>query len=61
MEETSLLRSKQVAKLLNIGTSTVYKLADQGTLPSVRWQGDGKNFVRFKYQDIVKFIEAHSM
>ena len=59
-----LLTAKEVKRLLNCSLSLVYKMADRGQIPSVRWecpgQGKGvKTIVRFKLQDVIEFIERN--
>ena len=61
MEE--LLNAKQVKKMLNCSLPLVYKMADRGQLPCVRWECPGsgddkqKTMVRFKQSDVFDFIE----
>jgi len=60
-----LLKAQDVKRLLNCSLAWVYKAADQGLLPCVRWEcpGDGtkkpKTMVRFKLMDILAFEEKH--
>lgn len=59
-----LLTAKEVKILLSCSLPLVYKMADRGQLPCVRWQcpGDGKRdktVVRFKKNDVFDFIEAN--
>ena len=59
-----LLDAKEVKKLLHCSLPLVYKLADQGRIPCVRWEcpGEGdrtKTMVRFKQSDVLDFIESH--
>jgi len=56
-----LLTAKDVKILLNCSLPLVYRLADRGQLPCVRWEcpGNGKRsktIVRFKKMDILKFV-----
>jgi len=60
-----LLTAKDVKTLLKCSLPLVYKMADRGQLPCVRWdcQGNGnrsKTVVRFKKSAILDFIERHS-
>ncbi len=62
MEE--LLDAKQVKRILRCSLPLVYKMADRGQLPCVRWEcpGEGKRkktTVRFEPEAIRAFIEAH--
>jgi len=60
-----LLDAKEVKKILRCSLPLVYKLADRGQLPCVRWKcpGDGnskpRSMVRFKQIDVMEFIEKH--
>ena len=59
---TPLLTPKDTKIILNISLPYVYRLAERGQLPCVRWPapGDGtrkKTVVRFKIEDVQKFIE----
>jgi len=60
-----LLDAKQVQKILRVSLPLVYKMADRGQLPCVRWEcpGEGKikprTTVKFKLEDIMSFIEKH--
>ena len=60
----ALLDAQEVKKILNIALATVYKLADNGKLPCVRFTVDvnakkSKSIIRFKKQDIIEFIESN--
>lgn len=57
-----LLKPKQVAKMLNMSTPWVYRASKKGILPSVKipsLEDNGKEPVRFKKEDIIKFVEKH--
>ena len=59
-----LLNAKDVARLLKVSLPLVYKLADRGQLPCVRWEcpGEGerkKTMVRFELDAVRGFIEKH--
>ena len=62
---TDLLDAKDVRKMLKVSLPLVYKLAEQGRLPCVRWEclGDGtkkpRTMVRFKLEDVIHFIDEH--
>ena len=43
-DSTRLLKAREVAEILSVDRSTVYRLAEEGTLPCVRVSGD---IVRF--------------
>jgi len=62
MEE--LLNPKDVKKILKCSLPLVYKMADRGQLPCVRWEcpGEGKrkkSTLRFELAAIRAFIENH--
>ena len=50
-----LLRISDVAEILKISKTTVYRLADSGELPSVRFGG----MVRVRELDLQEYILAH--
>jgi len=60
-----LLDAKQVQKILRVSLPLIYKMADRGQLPCIRWEcpGEGKikprTTVKFKLEDIMAFIEKH--
>jgi hypothetical protein len=60
-----LLDAKEVKKLLRVSLPLIYKMADRGQLPCVRWgcPGEGREkprtVVRFRQQDIFNFIQNH--
>ena len=60
-----LLDAKAVKQLLGCSLPLVYKMAERGQLPCVRWECPGKEggrpktMVRFKKQDVFAFIEEH--
>ena len=60
-----LLNAKDVSKILRCSVPHVYKMADRGQLPCIRWDcpGDGmkrpRSVVRFKKSDVFDFMEAH--
>ena len=60
-----LLDAKEVKRILKCSLPLVYKLADRGQIPCVRWECPSKgnkksrSMVRFKRKDIVDFIESH--
>ena len=60
-----LLDAHEVKQILKCSLPLVYKLAERGQLPCVRWEcpGNGtekpRSMVRFKQADIMKFIENH--
>ncbi len=50
MVPEALLRPREVAVMLSIGVSSVYRLAESGTLPTVRVPGT--NLVRFRRERV---------
>jgi hypothetical protein len=67
-EETiDLLTAKDVQRILRVSLPFVYKLAERGQMPCVRWEcpGEGKakarTMVRFRRSDVSVFIENHYM
>ena len=62
---TSLFDANDVRRLLRCSLPLVYKMAQRGQLPCVRWEcpGEGQKkpraMVRFKREDVFKFIENH--
>jgi hypothetical protein len=60
-----LLTAKEVRNLLKCSLPLVYKLADRGQLPCVRWGSPGegkkqaKTIVRFKKHDVLEFVEKN--
>jgi len=61
-----LLTPKDVQKILKCSLPLVYKMANRGQLPCVRWEcpGNGKRAkttVRFKLSDVQGFIERNYM
>ena len=65
IKEEPLLNANEVKRLLKCSLPLVYKLAERGQIPCVRWEclGNGKDrprtMVRFKREDIFNFIEKH--
>ena len=65
MECKPLLDANEVRRLLKCSLPLVYKLAERGQLPCVRWEcpGEGKKrtrtMVRFRQRDVFNFIEKH--
>ena len=62
MEE--MLDAKQVRKILRCSLPLVYKMAERGQLPCIRWEcpGEGvrkKTVVRFELDAVRAFIERH--
>jgi transposase len=60
-----LLNAKEARKILKVSLALVYRMAERGQLPCVRWEcpGEGekrqKSMVRFKKQDLIEFVEKH--
>ena len=65
--DIELLDAKAVKKILRCSLPLVYRMADRGQLPCVRWTcpGDGetrpRTMVRFKKSDIIAFVEQNYM
>jgi hypothetical protein len=62
-EIPELMTAKAVSKSLNCSLPLVYKMAGK-QLPCVRWESEGtggrkKTVVRFKSEDVIKFIETN--
>ncbi len=58
MPPEPLLRPRDVARLLSIGTSTVYRLAEAGVLPTVKIPGT--THVRFKAERVEELLKQWS-
>ncbi len=59
-----LLNAQDVKRLLKCSLPLVYKMANQGRIPCVRWECPGKGkraktMLRFKKSDVINFIEKH--
>ena len=60
-----LLTAQEVKRLLKCSLPLVYKLAERGQVPCVRWECPGeegkksRTMVRFKQNDVLAFIESH--
>ena len=59
-----LLTPKDVQRMLKVSLSLVYRLADRGQLPCVRWDAPGagerkKTMVRFERDAVLEFIKQH--
>lgn len=60
-EQRQLWTAEQVARLLNLKTSTVYDAASRGRIPCVRlWQGRRRAVVRFSPEEITRLIEERT-
>jgi hypothetical protein len=65
-EITPLLHAREVKQILKCSLPLVYKMAERGQLPCVRWEcpGEGnkkpRTMVKFKHADVIDFIEKHS-
>ena len=63
IEKEEILNAREVGKLLKISLPLVYKMADRGQLPCVRWECPTseskrpKTMLRFKQSDVWAFIE----
>lgn len=62
---SDLLSAHDVKRMLKVSLPLVYKMAERGQIPCVRWEcpGEGKEnprtMVRFKQEDVFDFIENH--
>lgn len=60
-----LLKASDVARILGCSRALVYRLAERGQLPCVRWECPGKgtkkprSLVRFELERIREFVEDH--
>ena len=59
-----LLTAKDVRKILRCSLPLVYKMAERGQLPCVRWECPGrgsrkKTVVRFELETVRAFVEKH--
>lgn len=60
-----LFDANDVRRLLRCSLPLVYKMAQRGQLPCIRWECPGKGnekqrtMIRFKRKDIFDFIEKH--
>lgn len=59
-----LLTPKDVQRMLKVSLSLVYRMADRGQLPCVRWDAPGegerkKTMVRFEKEAVIDFIKNH--
>ena len=58
-----LLDAKEVKRLIRCSLPLIYKMAGRGQIPCVRipchGSGKSKYLLRFKKDDIMKFIEMH--
>jgi excisionase family DNA binding protein len=56
-----IMTPAQVAEMLQLGPSSVYKLAAQRELPSIQFRGARRlRFLRFRRADVESWIEAHT-
>ncbi|MGH2611564.1 MAG: helix-turn-helix domain-containing protein [Rhabdochlamydiaceae bacterium] len=51
-----LLTPQAVRKYLNISRTTLWKMTSTGALPVVRLNKSGKTIMRFRQEDIQKFV-----
>ena len=65
IKEEPLLDASEVRRLLKCSLPLIYKMAERGQIPCIRWEcpGEGKKksrcMVRFKQKDVFNFIEKH--
>jgi hypothetical protein len=61
----NLLTPKDVQRMLKVSLSLVYRMAERGQLPCVRWECPGKGkerkreTVRFEKEVVIDFIKDH--
>ena len=61
----NLLSAKDVKRILKCSLPLIYRMAERGQIPCVRWDcpGEGavkpRTVVRFKQEDIENFIKSH--
>ena len=61
----TLLTPKEVQKILKCSLPLVYKMAERGQIPCVRWECPGhgtersRTMIRFKLSDVHEFVERH--
>jgi transposase len=60
-----LLTAKEVQRVLGVSLALVYRMAERGQLPCVRWEcpGEGekrpRTMIRFELEQVQRFIEQH--
>jgi hypothetical protein len=64
MVPMELLTPKDVQKMLKVSLTLVYRMADRGQIPCVRWEcpGEGerkKTVLRFERDVVLEFIRQH--
>jgi len=59
LKQEQLLTTKEVAYLLNVDESTIYKWADMGKIRYVDLGTGKKRLLRFRKEDIQKLIEEN--
>lgn len=64
MDTFTLLNARDVKQMLKVSIGLVYRMADEGRIPCIYIDCPGvgrqkKRLLRFKYDDIVKFVDAH--
>ncbi len=59
--ELKLLKPDEVARILNCSRAYPYLLAERGLIPVVKIPSPSKakHLIRFRFQDIMDFIESH--
>ena len=58
----TLLRAHQIARILNVKPSTLYALCYRGVIPYIRIrQGKRRPLLRFRQEDIERFLKANSL
>ena len=65
IEDVTLLDAKEVRQILKCSLPLVYKMAERGQIPCIRWECPGEGakkprmMVRFKKADVFQFIQKH--
>ena len=60
-----LLTARDVSKILKVSLPLVYRMAERGQLPCIRWECPGKGqlkprtMVRFVQADIIDFVNSN--
>lgn len=63
--DEDLMNAHELQRLLKCSLPLIYKMAERGQIPCVRWECPGEGgkkprfMVRFKRQDVFNFIESH--
>ena len=58
-QRARLLRSKDAARYIGVGTRTLWTLTNLRRIPAVRFNTGGRESVRYDRDDLDRWIEAH--